>query len=377
MNTPSIQLSTAARSERAHSSGCTTALNRNLIDEWDCLAQAVSAEPYLRPGWIRAWWQAFGKKGELLAYSIRTGGQLTAIAPVVRYHSSVYSAANEHSPGFDIVASDPHAAMQLAYNLYTSRPAHVSLIAVTEGNSVMRYVSAAARSAGHRVVTRNYAHSPYLSVAGSFPDYEARLSRSLVTNLNRSFRRLARNGKTSVQLADGIDNLDTLLDESFAVEASGWKGAQGSAINSHSETRNFYRAIALWAAERNMLRLFMLRVSRKPIAMYFGLEHHGICYLLKGGYDESFARYSPGKLLMQRLIEHCFATGVSRIEFLGNATPHKLCWTDNVHDRYRIETFARNVRGLAALVSVCYARPMINLGVSAVQDSIRMIRNAL
>lgn len=368
-----IQRAAAVSTQNIPGTNGTSALTRNLIEEWDCLAQTVGAAPYLQPGWIRAWWQAFGNQGELLLQSVRTSGVLTAIAPVIRHRGSLFAAANEHSPDFDIVASDRHAAMQLAHNLYMSNPTYLSMPAVTRGNAVMRYVCTAAKSAGHTVIARNWAHSPYLPVAGSFPDYEARLNHSFVSGLNRSYRRLRRNGNTSVQLADCADDLDRLLDEAFSVEASGWKGNQGTAIASRPETRSFYRAIAFWAAERNMLRLYFLRVAKRPIAMYFGLAQHGICYLLKGGYDESFARFSPGKLLMRELIEHCFATGISRIDFLGNATPHKLCWTSCVHERYRIETFAPTASGIFTWVAIGHAKPALNRGFSAVRAALRAI----
>lgn len=374
---PCIPRPVAAPPEEVHDSSSTAVLDRNLVDDWDSLAQAVRAEPWLQPGWISAWWNVFGKQSQLLVQSVRTEGALTAITPVVRTRNAVYAAANEHSPGFDILASNSRAAIQLAHDLYAHRPVYLSMAALTQGNAAMRYINAAAQFAGHRVVKKNYAHSPFLSVSGSFPEYEAGLSRPFIAALNKSYRRLARSEKAGVQLADGMDNLDRLLDEAFTVEASGWKGIKGTAINSHPETHNFYRSIASWAAERNMLRLFFLRVGQRPIAMYFALEQYGICYLLKGGYDESYARCSPGALLMRRVIEHCFSTGISRIEFLGNATPHKLRWTSSVHERYRLETFARNVPGILAVATLGHAKPALSRGLSACRAPFRVIRSTL
>jgi glucose/arabinose dehydrogenase len=41
-----------------------------------------------------------------------------------------------------------------------------------------------------------------------------------------------------------------LLAEGFRVEASGWKGAAGSAIIAHRNTHQFYREVASWGAEQ-------------------------------------------------------------------------------------------------------------------------------
>src|SRR4030095_4180878 len=43
------------------------------------------------------------------------------------------------------------------------------------------------------------------------------------------------------ELADGRERLEELLAEAFGVEASGWEGAEGTAITSRPETLRFYR----------------------------------------------------------------------------------------------------------------------------------------
>ena len=35
-------------------------IDPRLAEEWDGLADRVGAAPWTRPGWVAAWWRAFG-----------------------------------------------------------------------------------------------------------------------------------------------------------------------------------------------------------------------------------------------------------------------------------------------------------------------------
>jgi CelD/BcsL family acetyltransferase involved in cellulose biosynthesis len=44
-------------------------------ERWDALADRAGAAPFLRPGWIAAWWRAFGR-GRLEILTAGSGGRL-------------------------------------------------------------------------------------------------------------------------------------------------------------------------------------------------------------------------------------------------------------------------------------------------------------
>ncbi|HEX3982075.1 MAG TPA: GNAT family N-acetyltransferase, partial [Acidisoma sp.] len=169
---------------------------------------------------------------------------------------------------------------------------------------------------------------------------------------------LEREGKVTVDVVRGGEHLEARMREAFIVEASGWKGAAGTAIQSDPSTHRFYIAIGRWAADCGTLRLYMLRVDRRPLAMCFALQEHGICQLLKAGYDPAFGAYSPGKLLMHAMFRDCFESGVQRIELNGDAEPYKLSWANESHEYQRLEAFAPSVAGQLAWAAFTYSRPV-------------------
>jgi CelD/BcsL family acetyltransferase involved in cellulose biosynthesis len=166
--------------------------------------------------------------------------------------------------------------------------------------------------------------------------------------MRRHRRKLEAEGDLAFEVNDGGDRLDALLDEHFTLEASGWKGENGTAIASTPESRAFYTNLARWAADRGWFRLIFLRLSGKPVACDYALVHNGVLYTLKAGYDESYRSFGPGALLLHDEIAYCFEQGVERIDLLGNEEPFKLSWTDQSVESAALRTFRRNPQGLAA-----------------------------
>src|SRR5919106_421068 len=144
----------------------TTASFEGLADEWDDLALRTGAPPFARPGWIRAWWPAFGK-GELCILTSRRDGELSAVLPLGRHRGALRSCSNVHSPLFDGVCADNESLQEL------------------------------------------------LATA---------LRETRRQELRRRRRRLAEQGEINFEVLDGTGDLEACLEEFFRLEASGWKG---------------------------------------------------------------------------------------------------------------------------------------------------------
>src|SRR5690349_17140122 len=313
------------RSTSSNDAGGALAPLERLAPEWDELATRAGALPYLRPGWVAAWWRAFGD-GELEIRTLRRGGRLAAVLPVARQRDALRSVTNFHTPSSGLLAEDAGAAVEMARTLFADSARRVSIECLDACSASLEACQRAAGEMGYRTVVRPFQRSPYLEIDGEWSAYEKRLSRGLRADIRRSLRRLARLGPVHVEVYDGRALLEERLAEAFAVEGSGWKGMSGTAIQSRRETHTFYTEVARWAAGRNTLRLYFLRLGRRPIAVYYALVERGTCHLLKGGYDATLRRYSPGKVLMHAVVARAFRERLTRIDFHGDAEPYKLAW---------------------------------------------------
>jgi CelD/BcsL family acetyltransferase involved in cellulose biosynthesis len=314
--------------------------------EWEELAGRTAAVPFVRPGWITAWFDAFGD-GPLHVVTLRREGRLAGVVPCYGDRRWLRSPTNEQTPQFGVVAEDETAARELAAALLEGTGRRLTLGFLDASGWDLAALRDRAEAQGYLVLVRPVARPPYLVLEGDWQAFEGRLAARLRRDLRRRRRRLQDDGSLTVEVADGATSLEERLEEGFQVETSGWKAAQQTAILSRPETLRFFTRVAQWAAANGWLRLAFLRLDGRPLAFQLGLEEGGAYYFLKGGYDAAFHRYAPGKLLLQDMLERAFSSGLERFEFLGQPEPWKLEWTHHVRLLVDVDAFEPSLRGRA------------------------------
>lgn len=304
---------------------------------------------------------------------VRRDGALAVVLPLARRgRHTARSVTNAHSPEFGVLSEERSLtvhALRAVAGLGVSR---LALSYVDSSDPLALAVRDYACAAGQRLAERVMLRSPYIELAGTHADYCAQLKRSFKADLRRRNRRLAESGEVILDIEDGCCALDALLAECWRLERGGWKSAGGTAVADHPATERFYREVAHRAAARNRLHLSFLRLNGRAIAFTLGLHQNGVLYLLKGGFDLEYRRFSPGQLLQERLIDHAYGTGLSRIELLGNDEPYKLCWTDKVHERLSQQCFAPSYARRAQWAIHAHGRPLaLRMGVDRVARPLR------
>lgn len=321
-----------------------------LETEWDELADGLGAGPFVRPGWLAAWWRAFGRAAPAVL-AARRQGSLVAVLPLQRGRGSLRSASNWHSASSGLLAADAEAMGELARGLFAAAPRSVAI-------SFLDTAEVAASDASYSTLQRIVERPPFASLQGSWDAYHAALGKNLRADVGRRLRRLQEAGEVALELHDGGERLDALLEEGFAVEASGWKGEEGTAIVSQPETRRFYTESARWAARHGFLQLAFLRLDGVAIAFHLNLVAAGVHYHVKGGYDPSYQQYSPGKVLHRLLLERAFGEGLSRYDFLGADEPYKLQWASEARELVLFQAFRRSPAGIVERAGYAYGRPL-------------------
>jgi CelD/BcsL family acetyltransferase involved in cellulose biosynthesis len=328
-----------------------------ITEEWNELAGRLGAPPFMHSGWIRSWWSAFGS-GALHIFVVRRGGRLVALLPMRRRHGALRSPTNAHTPAFGLLAVDEEAGRILATELFASGAHEIAISPLDAPGDGLDFLAAAARAAGYRTIAQPVLRAPYISGGTSLAAYHRSLSHNLRHDVERRLRRLLEAGAVSVHVCDGHERLDEFLDEGFGVEASSWKGAGGTAIASQESTRSFYHDVAHWAASVGWLRLAFLRLDGRAIAFQFDLECGRTYYSLKIGFDPEYERFSPGKLLAYTMISRAVSSGLARYELLGTDESWKYRWTNTLHERVALRSFAPSAAGRLAWSSHAHVRPL-------------------
>lgn len=330
----------------------------SVAEPWDALADATGARPWLRPGWFRAWSRAFRPRA-LRILTVRSGGELTGVLPLVGTTGAIASATNFHSPAFGLVAADEDSRRELAEGLIALRPTRIRLSRLEPESGLAECLDAAS-GGGFRVVLRRFVQSPYVVLGARDGDApgSAEPGRKRRKSMERARVALSRLGAVELDVRDGRSDLDALLDEGFALEGSGWKTERGTAIESDPIARAFYVDLARWASDAGMLCLSFLRVGGRAIAFKLILDDGRSMYDVKGGYDVEFRRYGPGFLIADALFGEARARGRETFELLGEVEPFKLEWTSHVRERVTFEAFARTPAGAFGYAASSYGRPL-------------------
>ena len=119
--------------------------------------------------------------------------------------------------------------------------------------------------------------------------------------LRRQWARLNEQGSlnTDQLSAHGPAAISAWTDEFLTLEASGWKGTNGSALASNADTLGFFREAMTSAHRAGQVEMTALRLDGRAIAMLITLFSGKAGFSFKTAFDEDYARFSPGVLLQR------------------------------------------------------------------------------
>jgi CelD/BcsL family acetyltransferase involved in cellulose biosynthesis len=125
-------------------------------------------------------------------------------------------------------------------------------------------------------------------------DAAASLSGPRRGELRRLRKRLADLGRLETRILEPGGNIQSWIEQFLALEASGWKGQERTALLSSPVEQTYFATIARAAFARGQLLMLGLFLDDRPIALKCNfLAGHG-SFAFKIAFDEAYARYSPG-----------------------------------------------------------------------------------
>jgi len=305
--------------------------------------------PMHQYAWVKACNEAFVGPGRLRLVVVGTN-QPGALGPLVvrgRLQRMECLGVGELYEPTDFPHSDPASLTCLVNTLVELR--HPLLLQrILADSPVVGALRKAFQSRGI-LITRPATGYPWIALDSSWEEPEQKLSASRRSSLRRALRKAQEIGPVEYEIiSPAPSELPQLLEASLQIEAASWKGRGGSALLSDADRRRFFEHYAAIASERGVLRLCFMKIGGQPAAMQIAVECGGGFWLLKVGYDESFARCSPGNLLMVETLRYAVAHGLRTYEFLGSAEPWTEVWTTRVRPCVSVWVYPNNLRGMAA-----------------------------
>lgn len=165
--------------------------------------------------------------------------------------------------------------------------------------AVVPLLETVAESRGLSLVIVDRTERPLLQ---SELDAETYLKASLRPHHFREFRRLKRRlaelGSLEHCVARGPEEIADAIESFLTLEVSGWKGRERTAMAIDRYRAAFAREAVHRLAERDQCRIHSLTLDGRTIASLIVLVESGRAYTWKTAYDENYAAFSPGTLLM-------------------------------------------------------------------------------
>jgi CelD/BcsL family acetyltransferase involved in cellulose biosynthesis len=322
-----------------------------LGDEWDALEASLSPRtPFTSRGWNTLWWQHFRRDGwlkrdELRAFAVRRpDGRLVAVAPMMR---TVRPAVGPwRSRELQFFGADPNmteirgmvcrpedqvkAAAALMQHL-RQRSNEWDWI----GWSGMRQEpSRSAEWAGSDLRWTRQVPSFYLPMPSSWNEFRTRLPRNIKESLRKCYNSLKRDGldfefRVVTQPADTDAAVERFL-QLHAVRSHSTDGVAHEDVFGSERAKLFLRDYCRFAAGRDQLRVFQMRIGGNVVATRIGFALGRELYLYYSGYDIAWSKYSVMTTLVAEALKWSIDNGHRIVNLSTGKDVSKTRWRPEV-----------------------------------------------
>jgi CelD/BcsL family acetyltransferase involved in cellulose biosynthesis len=318
------------------------------VAAWRELArEAAEPNPFFEPDCVLPAARHFGPRGAALLVVEDRGGEWLACLPATRLQRggarlpALSAWRHVHAPlatplvARSAVESAAERLLDLA--LRTSRSGVVALPWLGDEGPVSAALLAALEQRGGRVALHRSFERAVMRRPTLDEGVEPLLGRGHRRDLDRLGRRLAE------QLAGPLEVRDesaraAAVDGFLAVEASGWKGQQGTALASAGHGA-FFRELCDGFRARGRLQLLSLGTAERTVSYKCNLLAGDAVFCFKIAFDAACARYRPGLQLELRML-HVFRDEMEHAWMDSCAAPDSPLFEHLWPERRRIASYA-------------------------------------
>jgi CelD/BcsL family acetyltransferase involved in cellulose biosynthesis len=150
-----------------------------------------------------------------------------------------------------------------------------------------------------------------LTLSSSFEQYMRATSSKARANMRREVRQLAQRAGADLQAVriTSPPQVKDFLTRAEQVGKKSWQyRALGQRVASDDATQNSFEDLAA----RGLLRSYLLQAGDATYAFVVGYQHQEVYHYVEVAYDEAYAEFSPGKVLLTLMLEDLHKHDVPR-----------------------------------------------------------------
>lgn len=323
----------------------------DLHEEWNNLLDSSETwTPFLTWEWMWAWWTHLREGASLHIITVRSNGQLIAIAPLMTVRRGVMLPARLEFMGIgaagadylDIIARKGHEAAALAA---LSRHFDAHQLSLHFDHLPPRPLAGALTLNGWTAIESSPDVCPYIDLSGqTWDSYLTSLGSSHRANFRRRLRALE--GQFDFRFAPvaSHDDRRQTTEALFLFHDQRWT-CGGSTAFSTTPLRAFHQDLTRSALDRGWLRMYAVSLNGKIAAAMYGFARDGRFYFYQHGYDTAYSRYSLGLVLMGLTIRAAIDEGMREFDMLYGHEPYKQLWAARQRPLGRLMLFPPRLGG--------------------------------
>ena len=323
---------------------------------WDVLVDQMSTRsPFLRWDWVSLWWEECRQDAQLVIAVLRdAGGVPQAIAPLMlarepdkaRKHlltlTFLGGFGHAHGERLDLMVPagrEEELTPQLCrvFKLMRSECDNVRLNHLPEESPNTRHLLVVLAEAYQGAGVLNRHACRFIHLPSSWADFEARHSSNWRNLLRRRCK--AFTGQHA--------GVDTLAGERISTGEAmakfrvlhGMQWPEGVSSFTTNDSWNFHqRLVERWIPQQRTL-MPILEADGQVIAVLYGFIERGEFFHYQTGWAQSFAKISPGKLVMRCSVDASIQRGLQVYDMLSSDYSYKRQWCDGVRWLLDLEAF--------------------------------------
>jgi CelD/BcsL family acetyltransferase involved in cellulose biosynthesis len=331
-----------------------------LQEDWNRLSEA-SEDPnvFMTFDWSRAWNQRDTQEDRngrrrLNVLVLRKDGAIAGISPLVRRKVSRWGFGvrkveflgtegdyNDLALGSDLAGLsraivDFLAETQDQWDLVDLRDLRAT------GNTLALIEDALSHTKLRYRIVPEKGRYPYLLIDAPWSVMVGRLSPSARHTLRKKQRRLERMRADGlrVRIIENPHEEPGLLQKLMALE--GQKRVDGELsqpfIAAYPEVfQSLFDTLAL----RGWVYIALMEIGDRPVAWRLGFRCGKRLWDYSTAYDHSFARFSPGTMLVPAVLDYGYLHGYCEHDFLRGEEAYKMRWATGFHQNYRLLIWGR------------------------------------
>jgi hypothetical protein len=157
----------------------------------------------------------------------------------------------------------------------------------------------------------------WLELKGSFKQYLSTMDRKTRYKLRKFVRDLQEQGKGPLECVRVVseDQIQEFLCSAVQISEKSWQHRElGPRVANTAHQAEEFKDLA----GRGLLRCYLLKSGNQAIAFVIGYQFEGVFHYVEIAYDEAWAEFSPGTVLLYMLIEDLFQHDSPRILEFGS-----------------------------------------------------------